>query len=103
MLQQILMDWSISNFLNNLNKSLFGWGQVIVVIIGVIMVIVGVFLIAKGLMSQGRGQTNWFLAIVLLLIGGCLAFAGGWGWLQDVGNGARNQLNELGEYWQLFK
>ena len=96
-----LMDWSISNFLNKLNSNLNSWGQVIVAIIGV-MVIVGVFLIAKGLMSQGRGQVNWFLAITLLLLGGCLAFASGWNWLKDVGTGAKNTLDDLGQYWNIW-
>lgn len=96
MLSQLFMDWSINNFLNNLNKSLFGWGKVIVVIIGVVMVIVGIFLIAKGLMSQGRGQVNWFLAITLLILGGALAFANGWSVLEDFGSGSKKTLDDLG-------
>lgn len=100
MLPQTFMDWSINNFLNNLNNSLFGWGTIIVVIIGVVMVIVGIFLIAKGLMSQGRGQTNWFLAIVLLVLGGALAFGGGWDVLKNFGTGSKNTLDDLGKFIQ---
>lgn len=91
-----LMDWSVNGFLNNLNSSLFSWGKVIVVIIGVVMVIVGVFNIAKGLMSGGRGQTNWVVNIALFFLGGALAFSGGWGLVQSVSEGGAKTLNDLG-------
>lgn len=91
-----LMDWSINNFLNNLNNSLFNWGKVLVVIIGVVMVVVGVFNIAKGLMSGGRGQVNWVLNIALFFIGGGLAFGGGWGLVENISKGGAQTLNDLG-------
>ena len=89
--------WSVGNFLNNLNRSLFSWGAVIVVIIGVVMVVVGVFNIAKGLMSGGKSQTNWVLNIVLFFLGGALAFSGGWGLVQRVSKGGSDTLNDLGD------
>ena len=88
--------WSVNGFLTNLNKSLFSWGKIIVVIIGVVMVIVGVFNIAKGLMSGGRGQTNWVLNLALFFIGGALAFTGGWSLVQAVADGGAKTLNVLG-------
>lgn len=91
-----LMDWSVNGFLNNLNSSLFSWGKIIVVIIGVVMVIVGVFNIAKGLMSGGRGQTNWVLNLALFFIGGALAFSGGWGLVEGIAAGGAKTLNDLG-------
>lgn len=91
-----LMDWSINNFLTNLNSSLFTWGSIIVVIIGVVMVIVGVFNIAKGLMGGGRGQVNWVLNLALFFIGGALAFGGGWGLVQNISKSGSSTLNDLG-------
>lgn len=92
-----LMAWSINSFLNNLNTSLFNWGKVIVVIIGVVMVIVGVFNIAKGLMSGGgKGQVNWVLNLALFFIGGALAFGGGWSIVKTVSEGGSDTINELG-------
>ena len=88
--------WSINGFLANLRDSLFSWGKIIVVIIGVTMVIVGVFNIAKGLMSGGRGQTNWVLNLALFFIGGAIAFTGGWGLVQAVADGGAKTLNDLG-------
>ena len=92
-----LMDWSVDGFLKGLNKSLFAWGAIIVVIIGVIMVIVGVFNIAKGLMSGGRSQTNWVLNIALFFLGGALAFGGGWKLVGDVSKGGAKTLEDLGK------
>ena len=88
--------WSVGNFLVNLNKSLFSWGKIIVVIIGVVMVVVGVFNIAKGLMSGGKAQTNWVLNLALFFIGGALAFGGGWGLVEQVSKGGSDTLNDLG-------
>lgn len=89
--------WSINNFLTNLNKNLNLWGGLLIVVVGLIMVIVAVVKIAKGLMSSGRGQTNWVLNIVLFFIGGALAFGGGWGLVQGISQGGSDTLNDLGK------
>lgn len=89
--------WSINNFLTNLNKNLNLWGGLLIVVVGLIMVLVAVVKIAKGLMSSGRGQTNWVLNIVLFFIGGALAFGGGWGLVQGISRGGSDTLNDLGK------
>ena len=88
--------WSVDNFLKNLQNSLGDWSQIIVVIIGLVMLIVGIFNIAKGLMSQGRGQTNWFMNIVLFFVGGALCFSGGWGLVKKVSKSGQDTVNDLG-------
>ena len=88
--------WSINKFLSNLNNSLFSWGKIIVTIVGVIMVLAGIFQIAKGLMSGGRSQTNWVLAIALFFLGGALAFTNGFAIVQSLGKGGAQTLNDLG-------
>ena len=88
--------WSVQNFLDNTNSTLRTWGGVIVSIIGVVMVIVAIFNIGKGLMGGGRGQVNWVLNIILFLVGGALAFGGGWSLVQDVSKGGSDTLNQLG-------
>lgn len=89
-------NWSVDNLLNNLNSSLNNWAVILVAIVGVVMCIVGVFKIAKGLMSKGQGQVNWVLNIALILIGGALAFGGGWGLVSSLSSGAEDTLNNLG-------
>ena len=90
-------NWSVTNFLNNVNSQLRSWGGVIVAIIGVIMVIVAIWNIGKGLMGGGRGQVNWVMNIILFLVGGALAFTGGWGLVESIADGGASTLNELGE------
>lgn len=94
---QFMSGWSINNFLTNLNKNLNLWGGLLIVVVGLIMVIVAVIKIAKGLMSSGRGQTNWVLNIVLFFLGGALAFGGGWSLVQGISQGGSDTLNDLGK------
>ena len=79
----IYMTGSIQGFLSGLFGSVANWGSWIVGIIGGVMVIVGIYQIAKGLMSGGKGQTNWAMAILCLLLGGALAASGAWGMLKN--------------------
>lgn len=88
--------WELDTFLKNLNNSLGKWGQAIVAIIGLVLIIIGVFKIAQGLMSGGRGQTNWVLSIGMILIGGILALSTSFQLLKDIGKGANDTLNNMG-------
>lgn len=96
-LAHTMSGWSINNFLANLNKNLSQWGGMLIVVVGLVMVIVAVVKIAKGLMSSGRGQTNWVLNIVLFFLGGALAFGGGWSLVQGISQGGSDTLNDLGK------
>lgn len=89
--------WSVEKFLTNLQNSMGAWAQIIVVIIGLVMLVVGIFQLAKGMMSGGRGQTNWFLAILLFFIGGALAFTGGWGLVKKVSKSGQQTVEDLGD------
>lgn len=88
--------WTIDNFLNNLSTRLSDWGKLIVVVLGIAMLIVGIFNIAKGMMGGGRGQVNWVLNIALIVVGGALAFSGGWDLLTNISKGTGKSLNDLG-------
>lgn len=92
----LMNGWNLNTFLTTLNSSLNNWGSLFVTCVGVVMVIVAVVKIAKGLMSHGQGQVNWVLNIALLLIGGMLAWSGGWSLISDMSAGANDTLNELG-------
>lgn len=90
--------WSIDTFLDTLGDALHKWGALIVFIIGTVMVIASVYFIAKGLLSQGRGQTNWAVTILMLILGGVFMSTslGGWDWLKDVSSGAKQTMDDLG-------
>ena len=94
----IYLDWSLNSFLQNFGDAAQVWGKYIVFAIGTFMVIAAAFFIGKGLTSQGRGQTNWALTILLLIIGGALMATGGGGWklLQNIANGSLTTINQLG-------
>ena len=89
--------WNIIKFLSSIKEQMGSAATWIVAIIGMIMFIVGIWLIAKGLMSQGRGQTNWVLAIVLLVLGALLGFGAGMALLTDFSNDTASVVNDLGK------
>lgn len=90
--------WSINTFLTKFQQSLSSWGAAIVCIIGTVMVIGSAWHIGKGLMSQGKGQTNWALTILLLIVGGAFMASGGWTLLTNISNGSFDTINALGSF-----
>jgi hypothetical protein len=98
MMYAIYLAWDLNSFLNNFGKAAQDWGKYIVFAIGTFMVIAAAFFIGKGLMSQGRGQTNWALTILLLIIGGALMAGsyGGWNTLVDIAEGSKKTIDDLG-------
>lgn len=91
--------WDLNTFLGNLGTAMKVWGQLIMVVLGVAMLIAAAFFIAKGLMSQGRGQTNWALVILLFVIGGVFLAGGvgGWNTFVDMSDGMNNTVQKLGQ------
>lgn len=90
--------WSINSFLTNFQNSLSSWGAAVVMIIGTVMVIGSAWHIGKGLLSQGKGQTNWALTILLLIVGGAFMATGGWTMLTNISNGSFDTINTLGSF-----
>lgn len=91
--------WDLTTFLGNASDQLKVWGGLLMVLLGVVMVIVAVWQIAKGLISHGKTQTNWFVAIALLLLGGALASLGGtgaWQWISGIAAGGKQTIDDLG-------
>ena len=78
----------INTFLTNLKSSLELWGNGVIMIIGIVMIIIGGWKIASGLISHGKKQVSWVVAIALIMIGG-LMLGAGFGGLKtfaDIGN-----------------
>ena len=59
------------------------------------MIIVSAWQIGTGLMSHGKKQTNWFVAIFLLILGGAFA-VGGFGLLATIASGGQQTILDLG-------
>lgn len=93
----MLLFGTIGGFIGSVQKTLGNWGSIIVSIIGIAMVIVGIYKVAKNLISHGKGQNSWVVAIALILVGGALAISGGWatvGSLVGTGNATLKDFAE---------
>lgn len=88
--------FDITTFLKNATSTLKGWGGLFIGLIGVIMVIVSIFKIASGLISHGKKQVNWVVAILLLIIGGAF-IAGEWSFVYGIAAGGKKTIDELGD------
>lgn len=87
--------WSVTNFLNNATSQIQEWLGALIVLIGFVMVGFGVYQIAKGLISHGKQQTNWVIAILLLIMGGALV-AGGFSLVMTIAEGGKQTIEDLG-------
>lgn len=88
--------WDLRNFLNNSFDTLGEWLGLIVMIIGLVAVFYAIWQIVTGLMSQGKKQTNWGVAIILLIVGGALSATTGFQFVQDIAGGGRSTIEDLG-------
>ena len=93
--------FNFDKFFQNLYDKLKDWGGWIILLAGVIMMIVGIFQIAKGLIQHGKAQTNWIVAIALLLLGGALVGLGGsasaFEWVTKITQGGGKTIEQLGQ------
>lgn len=95
-LQTVTMDWKLKTFLGNLLGDLKVYGSGAIMILGVIMILVAAFQIGKGLMSGGKGQTNWIMALGCLVIGG-MFLSSGYNLVAKIGKGAGSSIEDLGK------
>lgn len=88
--------WDIRTFLENSLDTLGEWFSLGVMILGIVAVVFAIYQIVSGLMSQGKKQTNWVVAIILLLVGGTLSMSTGFQFVQDIASGGRKTIEDLG-------
>lgn len=92
----ILAAWDLGSFLQNATTAVKTWGGYFIILVGVIMIIASVYQIARGLMSRGpQGQTNWIVAILLLLLGGAFS-VGGYEFVSSIAAGGKATIEALG-------
>ena len=95
----VLMAWDIDSFLTNLGTKLQTWGSLVFIILGVIALIVAIYKLVTGLMSHGKGQPpNWFVILLLFLVGGALVAAGtgSFDWVKGIAEGGKTTIEGLG-------
>ncbi|MCC2248992.1 hypothetical protein JUJ52_03340 [Virgibacillus sp. AGTR] len=88
--------WDLRTFLQNSFNTLGDWFSLAVMILGIVAVAYAIWQIVSGLMSHGKKQTNWAVAIILLLVGGTLAMTTGFQFVQNIASGGRKTIEDLG-------
>lgn len=89
-------EWDLRTFLTNSFETLGDWISLAVMILGIVAVAYSVWQIVSGLMSQGKKQTNWAVAIILLLVGGALSMTTGFEFVQGIAGGGKKTIEDLG-------
>jgi len=87
--------WSIGSLLINATETLKTWGGAFIILLGVIMIVYSVYQIGTGLISHGKKQTNWFISLALLIVGGAVS-AGGWAFVAGIAGGGQATITDLG-------
>ena len=88
--------WDLSSFLGNATDTVEGWIALGVTLLGIVAVGYAVWQIVSGLMSQGKKQTNWAVAIILLIVGGALSMTTGFEFVQGIAGGGKKTIEDLG-------
>ncbi|OMF76772.1 hypothetical protein [Paenibacillus glucanolyticus] len=101
--------WDLGSFLENSRETLGVWGNSFVMLIGLVALVYAVWQIVTGLMSQGKKQTNWFISILLLIVGGVLSASTGFEFVKTIAGGGRKTIEDLGggtilflDYWKYY-
>jgi len=92
----VLGAWDLRAFLENSFTTLEEWFGLATMILGLVAIGVSVWMIASGLMSNGKKQTNWFIAFGLLLFGGALSMTTGFEFMREIASGGRKTIEDLG-------
>lgn len=90
------MAWDLGSFLQNATSTLKTWGGYLIILIGVVMVVWSVVMIARGLISHGKTQTSWPVAIILLILGGAF-MVGGFSFVSNIAAGGKHTIEDLGD------
>lgn len=89
------MAWDLGSFLQNATSTLKTWGGYLITLIGVVMVVWSVVMIARGLISHGKTQVSWPVAIILLILGGAF-MVGGFSFVANIASGGKQTIDDLG-------
>lgn len=89
-------NFDIGSFLQNSITTVEFWISLAVMLLGIVAIGVSIWMIVTGLMSQGKKQTNWFIAIALLLVGGAIATRTGFDFVQGIAEGGKTTIEDLG-------
>lgn len=90
-------DSGLAKFFGAITESVQGYVRIIIMLIGIVMVGFGVYQIAKNLISHGKAQTNWFVTIALIVLGGIFMLSSGFSVLRSFTDSTKNTVEDLSE------
>lgn len=64
-----IMGWTFTSLATNANNIMTNVVPLIVSILGGVAIVGAVYMIVTGLISHGKKQTSWLVAIILLILG----------------------------------
>lgn len=88
--------WDLGSFLTNSKSTLTTWFGAAIMILGIVAIAYATWQIVSGLMSHGKKQTNWAVAIMLLIVGGALSMTTGFQFMQEIASGGQKTIKDLG-------
>lgn len=88
--------WDLGTFLKNSTTTVSGWFSLGITLLGIVAVAYAAYQIVTGLMSHGKKQTNWAIAIILLLVGGAISASSGFAFIQGIAGGGKKTIEDLG-------
>lgn len=88
--------WDLRTFLQNSFRTLDQWFSLAAMVVGLVAIAWATWQIVSSLMSQGKKQINWAVAIILLLVGGALSMSNGFQFVRGIANSGQKTINDLG-------
>ena len=85
---------AVDTIVKNAKNQVTTVGGSILMLLGAVAVIVAGYKIVTGLMSHGKKETNWFVIIILIIVGGAL-LVGGFTVMEGISSFGKDAIEEL--------
>lgn len=67
---------NIGNFFKNLTSVGRAWGGAFISFLGLVLIVVAIVQLVKAFLQHGKGQANWLMIGLMILVGGYLLTSG---------------------------
>lgn len=85
---------NLGSFFKNLTSVGETWGGYFIMFLGMILVIVAIIQLVKAFLQHGRGQSNWLMIALMILVGGYL-FATGFNGVKTFADFGQQTLKDI--------
>lgn len=88
--------WDLLSFLRNAKNYTGRIFAGVIALIGLALLGWGGTMLAIKLFNPEKSRTNWFIIILMIIVGGAMGIGGGWSLLQSIGGGGEKTIRDLG-------